>query len=101
MSTTQVGTGTIETPAEPVKKKAEPRAYVVLQQAAAASPSGSKGFTFVRTVEANSVEQAVREAAALVLATSDTDTVTLVAIPARNFQPISVTSEVKTQLKLG
>lgn len=91
---------------EPEKKKAEPRAYVVLQKdpTHAASPSGataSATFTFVRQVEANSVEQAVREAAALVLATSDNATVTLVAVPARNFQPITVTSEVKTSLKLG
>lgn len=101
---------TIETPpadapaADPEKKKSEPRPYVVLRQVKmAASPSEATSTTweFVRNVPATSVEQAVREAAALVLATSETDKVTLVAIPARSFRPITVSAQIETKLKLG
>jgi hypothetical protein len=115
MSTTVSPTGTISVPVDPVeaqnqtspppqaeKAKAELRPYVVLQKAPSASPSSKQAWEFVRNVDASSAEQAVRKTAELILATSeDSGSITLVAITASRFVPVTVAFEVKTQLKLS
>lgn len=104
MSTTEAPLAPHNEQQEVAKKPADPRPYVVLRQVkTATSPSeaASKTWEFVRNVEAHSAEQAVRQVAEIMLATSDEDKLTFVAIPARNFKPIAVSAEIQTRLKLG
>jgi hypothetical protein len=95
-----------EQAAEP-KKKREARTYVVLREVVnvGQSPSNptSKVWEFLRNVTADSPGKAVEEAASVLLAVSEDQTlnVTLVAVLASRFKPVPVSIEVKTQLKFG
>ncbi len=102
MSTTEVpGTQATVTVPVPEKKKSEPRDYVVLQKVSATSPSAGQVWAFARNVKATSAEGAIRQAAELIAATSDEDSFTLVAVPARNFKPVTVSPEIQTKLKFS
>jgi hypothetical protein len=112
MSTAAVGEPTITTepaaaPEPPAAaKKSEPRPYVVLRQVSSPSSPGDlrQTWEFLRNVDANSAEQAVRKAAEILVATQDAGeplTVTLVAVSASRFVPVTVSVETKTQLKLS
>lgn len=87
-------------PAPAEKPKTQPRGYVVLRKNTAASPASPQTWEFLRNVEANSQEQAVRKAAEILLAAGEEGTITLVAVTANRFVPVTVTAEIKTQLKL-
>lgn len=90
-----------EQTAETAKKKSEPRPYVVLHKVPQDSPSQAQVWEFVRTVTAISPKQAIEEAAGVVIAASEADTHSFVAVPARNFRPITVGLEVETKLKFS
>lgn len=77
-----------------VKSKA--RSYIVLKK----EQSGAS-WRPVNTIDATSADAAIRKAADLLFATGDdADPVTLVAVTANRFVPVTVTSEVQTRLKL-
>jgi len=112
MSTTTAGpqvAASEPTQPEPEKAKAkqEPRPYVVLRNTTlkATSPGGVaiQTWEFVRNVDATSQEQAVRKVAEILIAASEEDSasLTLVAITAKSFRPVTVAVETKTQLKLS
>jgi hypothetical protein len=90
---------------EPVKQeekpKTEPRGYVVLRKTIPASPSSTQTWEFLRNVEANSADQAVRKAAEILMAAGEEGSLTLVAVTASRFVPRTVSAQIKTQLKLS
>jgi hypothetical protein len=121
MSTTVVGpTGTISVPVDPIeaqnqtspaqekmgkgtepaKPKTEPRPYVVLRKNPVSSPASAQTWEFLRNIEATSQQQACRKAAEILLAAGEVGAITLVAVTAARFVPVTVTAEIKTQLKL-
>ena len=83
--------------AAPVKKQ-EARSYVVLRKAKGSSPSAPLLWEFVGDIEATSSEQAIRKT---VEANPAADTVTFVAVPARSFVPVSVTTKTVTTVVLS
>jgi hypothetical protein len=105
MSTSTLTPLVANEPPEPEKEKAKPRPYVVLRKTvpATGSPSTPQTWEFVRNVDATSAEQAVRKAAAILVAASEekVESLTLVAVTANRFQPKTVTPETTTQLKLS
>lgn len=84
-----------------IKKKSEPRPYVVLRKQVQESPSAPQGWEFVLNVTAISAEQAIRAAAEVLVTASDEDKITLVAVSARNFKPVVVSAEIETKLKFS
>jgi hypothetical protein len=115
MSTTVSPTGTISVPVDPVepqnqtspppqqaeKAKTEPRPYVVLRKNPVSSPASAQTWEFLRNIDATSQQQACRKAAEILLAAGEEGAITLVAVTAARFVPVTVTAEVKTQLKLS
>lgn len=79
-------------------KKQEARSYVVLRKAKGSSPSAPLLWEFSGNVEATSSEQAIRKT---VEASPSQDTVTFVAVPARSFVPVSVTTKTVTTVVLS
>lgn len=75
------------------KKKATPRSYTVLRHV------DGKTWEMARTVEALSADIAVRKAAEILIAAGEEDSLTLVAVA--RFQPVTVSVETKTQIKLS
>ena len=80
------------------KKTTEARSYVVLRKAKGSSPSAPLLWEFVGDIEATSSEQAIRKT---VEANPAADTVTFVAVPARSFVPVSVTTKTVTTVVLS
>lgn len=86
-----------------VKKTAKPTSYVVLERQTPASPGSSERWAVFATVVAQGAAAAIRKA----YATASTErsegqsALTLVAVPSRSFQPVTVSVETKTQLVLS
>lgn len=84
-------------------KKDEGRDYVVLKRNPGESPSAPQTWEFVVNISATSAEQAVRRAAeqpGTSFLNPDGPT-TLVAVPARSFNPVTLTVKVETSIVLS
>lgn len=93
--------GTV-TPAKEPAASAD-RDYVVLKREKQESPNSPPIWTFVANIGATSAEQAVRRAAetpGTSFLNADGPT-TLVAIPARSFNPVTLTVKVETTIVLS
>lgn len=83
--------------------KDEGRDYVVLKRNETTSPNSPQHWTFVTNVAASSAEQAVRRAAetpGLSFLNADGPT-TLVAVPSRSWNPLTLTVKVETSIVLS
>lgn len=93
------------TPPAPAKEPtaSADRDYVVLKREKQDSPNSPPVWTFVSNIGATSAEQAVRRAAetpGTSFLNADGPT-TLVAIPARSFNPVTLTVKVETTIVLS
>lgn len=103
---TEIGTAggiAATTPVTEPESKSADRDYVVLKREKPESPNAAPVWTFVANIGATSAEQAVRRAAetpGTSFLNADGPT-TLVAIPARSFNPVSLTVKVETSIVLS
>lgn len=92
-----------ETETAVVLAKEDGRDYVVLKRVSGDSPAAPQTWVFISNVNATSAEQAVRRAAetpGTSFLNLDGPT-TLVAVPARNFNPVNLTVRVETSIVLS
>lgn len=88
---------------EPEAEKDDGRDYVVMKRSPQSSPSANQVWETVAAISATSTEQAIRRAVELPgtsFLNADGPT-TLVAIPARSFQPIQVQVQTTTKVILS
>ena len=84
-------------------EKNEGRDYVVLKRITGSSPGSPQKWEFIVNITANSTEQAVRRAAEAP-GTSFLNTdgpTTLVAIPVRSFNPLTLTVKTETTITVS
>lgn len=87
-------------PAEAVENRDNDRDYVVMKRAAQTSPNSAQTWEFVANIKATSAEQAVRRSAeqpGTSFLNTDGPT-TLVAVPARSFNPVTLTVKTETTI---
>lgn len=105
---TTVHTGSVDfVPNEEEKdtsaKKEEGRDYVVLKREEQKSPNSPLQWSFVANISATSAEQAVRRAAETpgLSFLNPSGSTTLVAVPARSFNPVTLTVRTETTIVLS